>query len=156
MPKTEIGFHSLSELLMMLCKIFALELCLKSLKDIGWDNKETIFIFVGLIIIFHTIWQTWIFWLWSEVGEYLERSWPYIFVDSFCYFLHVLLLFFIHNILLFINTMNFLRYSLIALKLVAMPLLFWGGARFSGWGPVAFLRIAEMSKSIKNNLSQTQ
>jgi hypothetical protein len=56
MPKTEIGFHSLGELLVMLCKVFPLELCFKSFKDIGWDNKETIFIFIGLIIILHAIW----------------------------------------------------------------------------------------------------
>jgi len=52
--------------------------------------------------------------------------------------------------------MNFLKYSLIAVKFVAIPLLFWAGARFYGCGPVAFFRMAEISKSKETNLLRTQ
>ena len=49
--------------------------------------------------------------------------------------------------------MNFVRYSLIELKLVGMPWLRWGGGLLFGGGPPdAFFKITEMSNSYKKYL----
>lgn len=156
MPKAEISFHSLTHLFHVLSFVFFFKLSLKKLKNICRDNKQSLLLIIKrLFLILKIIRKVRILGLRAKVCKYLKWTRSNIFIYRIDYFLHIPFLSLINKKILQMKDINFLRYSRIELKLVAIPWTFWTGGFFYGGGPEAFLRMTEISRSIKRYLLRT-
>ena len=82
MPKTGKGFKSWSQIFLVLHFVLLLHFCFKLLKQLGRDNKQSLFIIKRLLFLIHCIGHTHIFWLRPQIGQNFQRARSYVLINS--------------------------------------------------------------------------